>query len=70
MTVKEYYRMCIKHEYLTGFLLVELLVSHKKTLTMHDDTSKFDYYLQDQFKAAMNTELQKLAIAFDYKIQI
>lgn len=70
MCIEEYYKMCIQQEYLCGFLLVQLLVFEKKVLTMQDDSIKFDYYLQDQYKAGINAELQKLAIAFDYKIQL
>lgn len=70
MSVKQYYLMCIKNNYLSGFLLVQLLVFEKKVVNMHDDSTKFNYYLQDQFKNGMNKELNKLALAFDNKIQV
>lgn len=60
--------MCQEDNYLTGFLLVQLLVYEKKVLAMTDDVTKIDHYLQDRFKNVMNEELRKLADK--YKNQI
>lgn len=70
MNVKEYYIMCIRENYLSGFLLVQLLVFEKKVVSMQDHYTVFDHYLEDRFKNGMNKELNKLAIAFDNKIQV
>lgn len=70
MNVKQYYIMCVRENYLCGFLLVQLLVFEKKVVSMQDHFSVFEHYLQDQFKENMNKELNKMAIAFDNKIQV
>lgn len=68
MLIKEYYKMSKEDNYLTGFLLVQLLVYEKKVLTMTDDVQKIDYYLADRFKNKMNEELERLAKKFNYKV--
>lgn len=70
MLIKEYYKMSKEDNYLTGFLLVQLLVYEKKVLTMTDDVQKIDYYLADRFKNKMNEELERLAKKFNYKVVV
>jgi hypothetical protein len=70
MNIKEYYKMCIEDNYLTGFLLVQLLVYDKQALHMTDNVEKIDHYLQPRFQKAMNKELKRMAEKFEYRIQV
>lgn len=70
MNLEQYYELCKEDGYLTGVLLVQLLVVEKKVLTMQDDVTKIDHYLQDRFKVKMNEELNRLAKKFNYKVVI
>jgi hypothetical protein len=70
MTIEEYLKFCIEDNYLTGFLLVHLLVYEKQALKITDDITKIDFYLQDRFKNKMNEELQRMAEKFNHQIQV
>lgn len=70
MNLEQYYELCKEDGYLTGVLLVQLLVVEKKVLTMQDDVTKIDHFLQDRFKVKMNQELNRLAKTFNYKVVI
>lgn len=70
MNLEQYYELCKEDGYLTGVLLVQLLVVEKKVLTMQDDVTKIDHYLQDRFKVKMNEELNRLAKKINYKVVI
>jgi hypothetical protein len=70
MTIEQYYKMCIEDNYLTGFLLVQLLVYDKQALHMTDNVEKIDHFLQPRFKNKMNEELQRMAEKFNYQIRV
>lgn len=59
MKVKELYRDAMDNEQQTLLLVLDYLIKERQVLSLDDDKSKLDYYLQDRFKDKMNEYLKE-----------
>lgn len=59
MKVKELYRDAMDDEQQTLLLVLDYLIKERQVLSLDDDKSKLDYYLQDRFKDKMNEYLKE-----------
>lgn len=60
MTLRELYADAVIYNLPPLILMIELLVTEKKALSMDDCASKLDYYMQDRFDKVMNENLNEL----------
>lgn len=57
MTVRDWYREALQHNYYSLILLIEFLVYEKKTIKLQDPEQALNFYLQERFKDKMNAYL-------------
>lgn len=57
MTVRDWYREALQHNYYSLILLIEFLVYEKKTIRLQDPEQALNFYLQEKFKDKMNAYL-------------
>ncbi|MCM3353182.1 MULTISPECIES: hypothetical protein [Bacillus subtilis group] len=57
MTVRDWYREALRHNYYSLILLIEFLVYEKKTISLQDPEQALNFYLQERFKDKMNAYL-------------
>ncbi|WP_339202590.1 hypothetical protein [Bacillus sp. FSL K6-1366] len=57
MTVRDWYREALRHNYYSLILLIEFLVYEKKTVSLQDPEQALNFYLQEKFKDKMNAYL-------------
>ncbi|WAT23150.1 hypothetical protein O0R52_09405 [Bacillus halotolerans] len=57
MTVRDWYRVALRHNYYSLILLIEFLVYEKKTISLQDPEQALNFYLQERFKDKMNAYL-------------
>ncbi|MDL2028219.1 hypothetical protein OOZ25_02665 [Bacillus subtilis] len=57
MTVRDWYREALQHNYYSLILLIEFLVYEKKTIRLQDPEQALNFYFQEKFKDKMNAYL-------------
>lgn len=57
--IRDLYMAAILNNHQSLVLLIDLLVNEKKVLTLEDETTKLDHYLQDRFAVKMNEYLEE-----------
>ncbi|MCY7947334.1 hypothetical protein P8891_13445 [Bacillus atrophaeus] len=57
MTVRDWYREALQHNYYSLILLIEFLVYEKKTINLQDPEQALNFYMQERFKDKMNAYL-------------
>jgi len=60
MTVRELMNEALNGRYESLILLIDLLVTDKKTVSYEDDISVLDFYLQDKFRDKINGHIKEL----------
>ncbi|MBT2166900.1 MULTISPECIES: hypothetical protein [Bacillus] len=65
MTVRDWYREALQHNYYSLILLIEFLVYEKKTIRLQDPEQALNFYLQERFKEKMNAYL----LAYEQQIK-
>ena len=62
MTVRELMNEALNGRYESLILLIDLLVTDKKTVSYEDDISVLDFYLQDKFRDKINGHIKGLKL--------
>lgn len=65
MTVRDWYREALQHNYYSLILLIEFLVYEKKTIKLQDPEQVLNFYLQERFKDKMNAYL----LAYEHQVK-
>ncbi|MCY7869610.1 hypothetical protein MOB43_10025 [Bacillus spizizenii] len=65
MTVRDWYREALRHNYYSLILLIEFLVYEKKTINLQDPEQALNFYLQERFKDKMNAYL----LAYEQRVK-
>ena len=59
MTVRELMNEALNGRYESLILLIDLLVTDKKTVSYEDDISVLDFYLQEKFRDKINGHIKE-----------
>jgi len=59
MTVRELMNEALNGRYESLILLIDLLVTDKKTISYEDDISVLDFYLQEKFRDKINGHIKE-----------
>lgn len=61
--IKDLYMAAILNNHQSLIMLIDFLMNEKKVLTLEDDSSKLEHYLQDKYKNKMNEFLEEYNLA-------